>query len=398
MRNCTDLEKSNDIFFNFGKKDFGPLIYGFSKWLEGELEKENITRVYFLSRDGHYMKRVFDFLAEPEFESHYLYASRRLLQVASICDKQDYDSVVKTMYFPRYFRGEKLIKSWGCKSVLDKAPTALRDKEISRDDLLKLDDFKEFFESNYDAIIENSLNEKKALCNYLKMHKFQGKVAIVDIGWFGNMQNSLETIIDNSDIECEIYGYYLGVNPESQYFNKYKMKGFMFEPGVNKSFYNKEQFFENVLEVFFSAPHGSAIKYYYEDAEIKVLLDDNDYVKTESFKNVVKIQDGAFQYCGDRKFDSVNDYEESSLEYSNKIFKDLCAPSKKIVNSIGRLYLDDDNLVKLIEAKKTRYYILHPKRLMRDFIDSYWKVGFLKKVFKINLPYASLLAIVKRVV
>lgn len=381
-----------DIYTEFGYRDFGPLMFGFCKWLEREMRAEDITKVFFLSRDGFFMKKVFDAVTVAEFDTHYLYASRRLLQVASICDKQTYENTVQTMYFPRTFKGSKLIKAWGCSTLLNEASIELKEKIINRNNLLDETEFKAFFEENRDEIIKNSLEEKRALIDYLKENSFEGKLAIVDIGWFGNMQNSLETILSNCDIDCEICGYYLGVNPESNYFAKYKMRGFMFEPGKYEAFYKKEQFFENVLEVLFSAPHGSAVKYYYDGDEIKVQLEDSKYITTESFGNIKKIQDGAYEYCCD-KVNGNNDIDEDTWEVSiHNIYRSLTYPKKKILDSVGELCLDEEEPVKLINARTTRYYIIHPKQFIRDFIDSYWKVGFMKKVIKLNLPYASILA------
>ena len=41
----------------------------------------------------------------------------------------------------------------------------------------------------------------------------------------------------------------------------------------------------------------------------------------------------------------------------------------------------------MIEARSLIYYLFNIKELKKDFINSGWKIGFLKKLLKLNMPY-----------
>ena len=46
---------------------------------------------------------------------------------------------------------------------------------------------------------------------------------------------------------------------------------------------------------------------------------------------------------------------------------------------------------KMAAPKSWSYYTLHPKQCWYDFANSYWKTVFLRKLFKVPIPYDKLL-------
>lgn len=66
---------------------------------------------------------------------------------------------------------------------------------------------------------------------------FSGKVAIVDIGWHGNMQKALVKICRKAGISIEISGFYLGLNPNVRGLDKQiDASGFLFQEGKRELF------------------------------------------------------------------------------------------------------------------------------------------------------------------
>ena len=69
----------------FGRVVLTPLMVGFAGWLHDRAKATGTTTLCFLSREGRLMKDVFDILyprAASGIETKYLYASRRLVQLA----------------------------------------------------------------------------------------------------------------------------------------------------------------------------------------------------------------------------------------------------------------------------------------------------------------------------
>ena len=52
-------------------------------------------------------------------------------------------------------------------------------------------------------MIAHSREAYALLVQYLKQLDFSGKVAVVDIGWFGHMQGALEKIVKEAHIPVE---------------------------------------------------------------------------------------------------------------------------------------------------------------------------------------------------
>ena len=69
-------------YYNFGYHKLGPLLLGFSHWLNNKVREEGIEKIYFFSRDGFIMKQSFDLLFRNEnIKTFYLEVSRRSLRV-----------------------------------------------------------------------------------------------------------------------------------------------------------------------------------------------------------------------------------------------------------------------------------------------------------------------------
>ena len=50
-------------------------------------------------------------------------------------------------------------------------------------------------------------------------------------------------------------------------------------------------------------------------------------------------------------------------------------------------FYDEGEREALASPKTVFYYAFHPKALKDDFLRSRWKIGFLKKIIKINIKY-----------
>ena len=84
----------------FGYRCLGPLLLGFSQWLEHNVRKESINKIYFFSRDGFIMKKAFDALShDNNIKTFYLEVSRRSLRVPILWKDFSFDNLL-TMLGP----------------------------------------------------------------------------------------------------------------------------------------------------------------------------------------------------------------------------------------------------------------------------------------------------------
>lgn len=62
-----------------GYEKLGPLVYGYVEWLYRQLRNKDIHKIFFFSREGCYLKEIFDLYHLDEFKTEYLYVSRKAL-------------------------------------------------------------------------------------------------------------------------------------------------------------------------------------------------------------------------------------------------------------------------------------------------------------------------------
>ena len=230
--NLKDNEKK---LYDWGYICFGPVLYGFTKWLIKNLKKENINKVYFLARDGYIMKKAFDAInTNTDIKSYYFYASRRSIIVPSLWCCKKINEIYDLMYGVNRLSLDKFIKRLGLEDFdLSKEikKFKLNLKHVYSIEYMKTNqDFCNFMNEIYDKIINNSKKEYFYMEKYLQNVDFKGKVAIVDIGWCGNMQMALSKVVGN-----EIHGYYVGIKKNQ---SKLKMKGFLFDNEHDKNIYS----------------------------------------------------------------------------------------------------------------------------------------------------------------
>lgn len=390
-KNNTILKKYD--YYMLGYQKFGPLLYGFVNWLKKEIKQEQITKIFFLSRDGFIMKKAFDLIKEENIESEYFYASRRSIIVPSLWKVKDINEIFDVITFGNDFTLKSFIKKIGLedydlKKYLFKYNLNVKDHYL-------LSEFKndpkiiDFLNDILGIIIKNSREEYKNFKLYCNEKKLNGKVAIVDIGWFGTMQNALNHIVD----DCEIHGYYIGVCPNSKVVND-KFHGYVFDKTHNQNKYNKYLNFISVLEFMTLAHHGSVKKFGNNAVNFY------NYEYNNSLEELIssKIQNGALDFCNIKYQESLNRNQSKNYNFEDgiKIFEKMCCyPTLKEAKMLGNIKFKDEEFYPLAKPKSLFYYILNPQILKSDLKKTLWKIGFFKRLFKIKLPYLKIILLLK---
>ena len=100
--------------YKLGYESFGPLLFGFSKWLKENVVNEKIDKIFFLSRDGKIMKHAFDIYdGDHETDTDYFFASRRALQVPKLVEAKNIKDILGFIYFPSELTIESLLRKLG---------------------------------------------------------------------------------------------------------------------------------------------------------------------------------------------------------------------------------------------------------------------------------------------
>lgn len=366
------------FFYRFGYDYFGPLLNVFVKWLRKEIEKERIKKVFFLSRDGYIIKEIFDIIYQDDkVETTYLYASRRSILVPAFAEINSINEIFNIMTLPGKIKLSSFLKRLGLddfelNDILEKYQLDYNKKYVV-EEIKKDDNFQKFLEELFETIKNNAITEKNNLINYLKKEKFYGKIAIVDIGWNGTMQNSFNIVTDE-----DIYGYYIGLNTEKIFLDNKKYKGFLFDFSHDKNRYKEFHYFIDVFEFLFLAQHGSVKKF----NEKPVLYEYEYDGKVE--ENIVKeIQRGAIEF-NRNNINIVLNVEDVVKKFSSVFL----SPNLDTAINFGDILFKDNEMKYIAKPECSLIqYLFDLKKFKNDFINSGWRIGFLKRLLKIKMPY-----------
>ena len=377
---------SNDYFFDTGFECFGPLLYGFTKWLIKELEAEKIRKVFFLSRDGQIMKKAFDLAYKGEIQSEYLYVSRKALLVPSLKTYKTVDDYKNAYHFPFSFTTQKLCKMIGCenKKIIEQIieETNTKDHVFYRDAINSDSFFDLVYYKTCDTLSQTIEEQYMLFRHYLHEKNFEGRVAIVDIGWHGNMQKNLEALTSSYGIDRDIFGYYVAMTPSEDLVARKNMKGYVFDSFHNQELDRREQLFNAAFELLFTGDHGTVLGYK-DNTDVEARMALFEIEDADSLNLIRKYQAGALEFCKTAIGSGI--FDEPPIEYiTGVLFSQFLAPNLYDAKSWGNVTHEDNGSKKLVSFKGCGYYVLHPSQMLKDYHNSIWKIGFLRQLIKKN--------------
>lgn len=199
--------------WRLGYYGMGPLLLAYVKWLLHSATRDGIERLYFLSRDGLVIKRAYDLLAScyPNApKSTYLYCSRRSVNLAKASNSKHLMDLIDVDYSHKMRLVDLLQNRFGLEINADILKTLAesgwnQESRITSNDRPEI---KKLISLLSPHILKVANDERKHYLKYLADTGIYGagKVAIVDIGYAGTMQESLFIL---SEEKKSIDGYYL---------------------------------------------------------------------------------------------------------------------------------------------------------------------------------------------
>lgn len=259
------LNKSNGEVIIYQKEDFGycvwgPIILSFLQWLLENAMQDDIEVLLFTARDGYFILDCFEYLclemeSEIPVKGKYLAASRRIASVAAIQNEQDFEDVCKLPYIGRF------------SDYMEDRFEVKIDQAMSKDEINISEDYDKVLDMMrpYEVLLRREIsNERQNYRNYLKSVCGCQKCAIVDTGYMGSIQNSIQKLM-----EKEILGYYFYANlsDDNSYASNVSMKAcFQREDDKTAAKSNIYRYL-HLIESFLTAPHGM-VKYIDDSGQI----------------------------------------------------------------------------------------------------------------------------------
>ena len=272
-----DLRK-NDFFYKYGRNFLGPAYTVYIHKVIEKIREYKIEHILFIAREGFIFQKIYNILStyflEPELRPTKCYAclSRYSTGLASA----NYLTPRELQY------GLYKLKQNGILSVLKtyglpQEPFASIAAEYGIEDIAKPIPIYDYWSNTSllqflgDPRVQSAVHKyhiiaKKKLDNYLTECKFWGKnkrVALIDIGWEGTIQDNLIHAFSQREDFPLLYGLYFG---------KIKGRNFLqYSPSISEGLIYDfrrrdiaEQSITNFLQIFEQgarAPHGSTRGY-----------------------------------------------------------------------------------------------------------------------------------------
>lgn len=387
-------QKSWSPYFQYGFECIGPMLYGFCTWLHKRSVTIGCKQLFFLSRDGYIMQLAYNRLfKENALPNNYMYVSRKSLFGSQVWMNPYLEDILKQETPYHYWNVDELCemldinKDFGYKVWLSCG--LAKEERLIKKRLLNDKRVTNFFERVKPIMLSTSKKKFEIIVDYLRQENFRGQVGIVDVGWAGAIQRYLQRISEHVNWDISIYGFYLGLKPVTVM-------------GVNAEAYipQKERpsmFCSNLMEYPFTKNEGTTKDYCRKtNGTIEPIIATYEFEDMIDKEFTKDMQQGAMYFielmeCG-YGVQPINwqiGYHNVKNVTKHPRFSDVCLLG-------GLSHVNHGQKHYLAEPDKLLKYIFDPQKLKIDLADSGWKIGFLKKLLKLPLPYDWILTVLRK--
>ncbi|HHX67268.1 MAG TPA: HAD-IA family hydrolase [Gallicola sp.] len=268
------IEKLTKLIGDPKKAAFSNIVFSlyiFTEKLYFKLIEKGAKDVVFFSREGQFLKKIFDNFQETiyneKIKTHYAIVSRKSTYLPSLKNlKEEKFSNLLNQYssitLNDFLRSLNLTES-DISEIKDSMPNI---KNFNKN-IVNFSKSKTFSKLKYNKVFQKKYESRRkeqniAFKKYIDSLSLVDKnnINVVDIGWKGSIQTNIAKILNKTNI----YGYYFGINAynASDFPDR---EGVIFS-NVPQETKNFNLFNENrsLYEILLAADHGSADYYSYD--------------------------------------------------------------------------------------------------------------------------------------
>lgn len=308
----------------------------------------------------------------------YKFINNRVDKFEYILEKTGYEVIGPILYYFTQWLHDKIVDN-----EIEKVFFLSRDGyllEKAYEDMYGKSDNIKYLQISSKAVrnaCNNTDNQKEYMVQYLKGKGFTGKVAIVDIGWSGNLHKMLKNV---SKDFADVYGFYFGT------FSKFKKN---VRDGVSDGFlkvdkYTKAQVFMSAgfIEILFSDTYnGTVEKYDLENEKYVPVLSENN----PNGNCLRLLQNGALCFVDDWNASKWSCFKYSSKKLIEPFLRLSICPKDEDVQELANDFVGSGKEYKKLSGDDKNYSISNVKEMLSDMQSVAWKGGFCKKCFKHNI-------------
>lgn len=383
---------------DWGYRHAGPLLAGFGTWLVRELRRRGAARVYFLARDGYLIKSAVDRIltdgptASDEIATHYLYASRRAYNLASLtqidAESLGFLAGGTSRLTPRQFLARVDIDIDRHPAELQHAGLFSADQPVrGRHGYRRLRELLRLLEA---PIIDQAQSEFAALNRYFREQGLldQTEVVLVDLGWHGSLQQAIGRLIGRMQSKATTTGLYLGTfAPARRRAGQGTvMKGYLCENGLPAGMDRSIKRSVEIIEWIFSAPHGSVCRFFATPDGMRPVLAEFEFEQTR-WERALAVQRGALEFVDDylRNWAGRELPDVLPQDAIRVLDRALARPSLEEAIALGDMKHAEGFGHVAVER-----YIARPTgslrnplsyaRLLQGYRDAFWRAGYARRM------------------
>jgi predicted HAD superfamily hydrolase len=398
----------------FGAGTMGPIFLGFTQWLSQSLEREPTDLVLYCARDGYLILRLMElFERRAGFQrATYFGVSRRALNVPTITklDARAFDilcanhaPVPVSEYFSRIGieieRYATTVRDCGLE--VDRAVYSEQDRTRLR----------ELFSRLEDVVVEAVRAELPLLLGYCSQSGcFDAReITVVDIGWGASLQASLKVLLASQAKTPKIRGFYLATDERIDRYagSAGSISSWLCHGAQPQSTHAVIAQGYWMLEMAFSAAHGSVLGYRLDGDMIQPVLQEYD-TNAPSARAGRIFQDESYRFAQRWKaiFDGMG--PTISAEQAFRRFQLVVdQPTQTLATFFGEIVHvgglgDTREEQRIAKPPSMREFIRRPAGLREGYAKSHWKRGYLTRVLRsahvieFALPLATSLQTLRR--
>lgn len=343
---------------------FLPILTEYIKWVLINASRAGKKRLYFLARDGYQMYILAKTLSDKwnlGIECRYLNVSRYAIRVPEyhllgdrcleyICSGGIDVTFEKVMKRAALTDEEAMSIAGLCnrevtyKNILNYSQVMELKTELS-----KIPEFMEYVTAHSKDVYDNTVG-------YLEQEGLMDEIpySLVDSGWVGTLQKSIEHLVKSVNPMVEITGYYFGMYEYPKDIDKEKYNAFYFSP--EKGMKNKVYFSNCLFEAVFTSPEGMTVGYTQAKEGYIPLYDLTRNPNQETIDRYVSLLYN-FLDSYTEGFPSDYCYKKSLRMVKSIAYKMMGSPEYEESEAFGGLLFCDDLLEKSLQmvAAKLEY-------------------------------------------
>jgi predicted HAD superfamily hydrolase len=378
-------------------------FYSFIARLYRKLREDNVQDVFFLSREGEFLKKLFDHYQsnlniDNPIKSHYFLASRKSTFLPSLKSIQEETFEILFRQYVNISGKEFILslnidESWVESFQTEfQEPLSVRESHFPSSKIFKNIIGHPLFQKEYER---KRVEQKSLFLDYVNSfgaNLKNGTFSVVDVGWKGTMQDNIRKLLPE---DTNVHGYYLGLANNPNVTPTNKKEGIIFSPLPHAPEYGAWIFANTltVYEILLGASHGSATEYIRNsDNSVDVSLSAHPYetqLYNEKISPLLKSYYEIFQ-----KLCSIFDTTHFNIEYFDRMIAEFHAqmvllPSEEEMTFIETVsHFENFGVFEFTEFKSNKINLIQKFRNLIKFyrdphttlIHSMWPALTLRKL------------------